>query len=62
MSTQNDPKSPGQITEDHQRADQYAKPGSVQHFMLRMGFMPDNEQVAEKILTSIIREWEALRS
>lgn len=50
------------IAEDHQRATQYAKPGSVQHFLLRQGFMPDNEQVAEAILTRLIREREWLEN
>ncbi len=37
-------------------ADEFAAPGTLKHFLLRMGFMPDNELVAEHILRNIIKE------
>jgi hypothetical protein len=43
------------------RADEFAKPGSLKHFMLRQGFMPDNEEVAEIMLINILKEWEELQ-
>lgn len=47
-----------QIEHDKKLADEFALPGSVQHFLLRQGFVPGSEEVAEKILVSIIRENE----
>jgi hypothetical protein len=52
-------RNKNQIEEDKKRADEYAKPGSVQHFLLRFGFMPGNEEQAEAILTNLILEREA---
>ncbi len=46
------------IKEDHERADQYTKPGSVAHFLHRQGFFPNNEKDAETMLVRIIREME----
>lgn len=47
-----------QILEDHKLANEFATKGSVQHFALRMGFMPYNEEDAEAILKRIILENE----
>jgi hypothetical protein len=47
--------------EDYKRAEEYAKKGSVQHFMLREGFMPHNEEDAEAIARGVFRECENLR-
>jgi hypothetical protein len=49
-----------ETTENQARADEFAQPGTLKHFLLRHGFMPDNEEVAEVILVGIIREWEEL--
>ena len=51
-----DCRTPETIQEDHARADEFAVKGSVQHFLLRQGFMPHNEAEAEAILVRIIRE------
>ncbi len=39
-------------------ADEFATPGTVKHFALRLGFMPCNEEDAEAILDRLIREKE----
>jgi hypothetical protein len=49
-----------EIAEDRRRADKYAAKGSVQHFALRLGFMPGNEEQAEGIIGRLIREREYL--
>lgn len=53
-----DCRQPGMIRGDHARADEFATKGSVKHFLLRQGFMPNNEEDAEAILIRIIRELE----
>ena len=50
------------IDEDHLLANEFASKGSVQHFALRLGFMPHNEDDAEAILERVIREWEWYQS
>ena len=47
--------------ENAKLADEFAAKGTLKHYLLRKGFMPDNEQVAEKILDDIIEEWERLQ-
>lgn len=44
--------------ESLQLANQYAQPGTVKHFALRLGFMPHDEKEAEAILRSLIRKGE----
>lgn len=56
--TVDDPRKPEQITEDHERADKYAKPGSVQHLLLRLGFFPNNEREAEDMVKNFIEDSE----
>jgi hypothetical protein len=53
-----DPRTHEQITQDAQLADEYATPGTVKHFALRLGFMPHDEQDAEAILRRVVRETE----
>jgi hypothetical protein len=53
----NDPRSPETITEDLARADEFAQRGTLKHYLLRRGFMPDDEEVAEKILDSILDDY-----
>jgi hypothetical protein len=55
---ENDPRTPEQIAEDLAMANEFASPGTVKHFALRLGFMPYDEAQAEAILTSVIREGE----
>ncbi len=53
-----DPRTDEQIAEDRALADEFATPGTVKHFALRLGFMPHDEADAEAILETVIREAE----
>lgn len=57
-----DYRKPEFIAECISLANEFAKPGTVQHFALRLGFMPHNEQDAEAILHRIILENEWYQS
>lgn len=57
-----DPRPAWCIAECNNTADEFAKKGTVKHFMLRMGFMPDNEEKAEDLLRNIIKTEEDLQS
>lgn len=57
-----DPRDHRQQREDAALADQYAPKGSVKHFMLSLGFMPNNEEDAKAIVARLIREREWLES
>lgn len=50
-----DPRPPVQQIEDAARADEFAEKGTLKHYLLKRGFFPDNEEVAEAILDNIIR-------
>ena len=43
-------------------ADEFAVKGTVKHFAMRLGFMPHNEEDAEKLLESIIIEHENMEN
>ena len=47
---------PSLAEENIKIANEFANPGTVKHFAMRLGFMPHNEDEAEKILASIIKE------
>jgi hypothetical protein len=51
-----DPRKPMMQLEDAKRADEFAEKGTLKHYLLRKGYFPDNEQVAEAILDRIIQE------
>lgn len=53
-------RNPTEIAQDLVLANQYAKPGTVKHFALRLGFLPSDEKSAESILEGIVQEWEDL--
>lgn len=48
--------------ENLKNANEFAKPGTVMHFAMRLGFMPHNEEAAEKLLKSIVDNEEKLQS
>lgn len=49
-----------QRAENLRLANEFAAPGTVKHFALRLGLMPFDEADAEAILERIIREHEWL--
>ncbi len=51
-----------QIQEDSKLADEFASRGTVKHFLLRQGFMPYDEDAAEKILERCLLELDWYRS
>jgi len=53
-----DGRTPEQVAEDRNFADEESVLGKVQHFVLRMGYMPIDNKHAEAILTRIILEHE----
>jgi hypothetical protein len=48
--------------ESRRLADEFAHPGTLKHFLLSRGFMPDDEKAAAAILDGLIRENERLRA
>lgn len=59
-SDSRDPRTAEQIEQDAALADEFAEPGTLKHYLLRKGFLPDDEAQAEAILDSIILENERL--
>lgn len=57
-----DCRLPEMIVEGHKLAKEFAEPGTVKHFALRMGFMPHNNEEAEAILKRIIEERDWLEN
>ena len=39
-------------------ANEYAEKGTVMYYLLKKGFLPNDEAAAERILDRIINEWE----
>ncbi len=46
---------------NEQLAKEFSAPGTLKNLLLRLGFMPDNEEVAERIIRDIIAENERLQ-
>ncbi len=56
-----DTRTAERIAENLALANEFAEPGTVKHFALRLGFMPDDEAKAEAILEQVIHEGEEYR-
>ncbi len=48
--------TPARCAQQRALADEFATPGSVKHFALRLGFMPNDEADAEAIIDRCLRE------
>lgn len=48
--------TPAEEDENLQLANEFATPGTVMHFALRLGFMPHNEAGAEATIARCIQE------
>ncbi len=55
-----DPRTQYIIDEDLKLANEFADIGTVKHFVLKLGYCPNNEKHAEDILNRIILEHEYL--
>jgi len=53
-----DCRKPDAIAFDAQTADKYSDRGTVLHFALRLGFFPNTEEEAEKLIQRLILERE----
>lgn len=42
------------IADSHRLAKEFSEPGTLKNFMIRQGFLPDNEAKAEALMKSII--------